>query len=332
MKVSLALLLRNVSLWTCTLVCWLCASGLLTPERLRGQTPERERLLIVEATAADAQAAARLAELTEEHAQVERWPGQGDASAARGWLEQTQAARAVVLDTEQRRVEVLERDGRTRARQIDGEPTPYLMAFVASELLALEANTAAKAPSPPPPPPATHFSRFLGVIGLEISRPYTSAWLLRPKLGLSWWVRPRLSESRWRLACGADLAGPGRVERSMADAGRVRVVRWDTTLRLAGALLLEHWSVEIGAHARAGVQRASYAEVPETEQRTLSLGFGPNASVEWRVLDWLGLVLGADLALMPRRAAFTLQQEPVLRDSFLFFSASLGLVFGTRPR
>jgi hypothetical protein len=51
--------------------------------------------------------------------------------------------------------------------------------------------------------------------------------------------------------------------------------------------------------------------------------------MEVSVTRWLGLCAGIDLGAMPRRSLFTLHAKPVLRESLLFLSASLGLVLHT---
>jgi hypothetical protein len=95
--------------------------------------------------------------------------------------------------------------------------------------------------------------------------------------------------------------------------------------------LLTSWRFVFGGHARLAVQRARYSGALGVDERSVSLGIGANLGAECKLGRWAGLRLGADLAVMPRRAAFTLYDELVLRESILFFSATLAIVFGAPP-
>ncbi|HEX6245395.1 MAG TPA: hypothetical protein VFZ61_30945, partial [Polyangiales bacterium] len=92
------------------------------------------------------------------------------------------------------------------------------------------------------------------------------------------------------------------------------------------------WRFVFAGHARVGVQRARYSGDLGVDERSVSLGFGAGLSAECKLGRWTGLVLGTDLAVMPRRTAITLQDELVLRESILFFSATLAIVFGAAPK
>lgn len=313
--VALALLI-GVGLWP------LCARA----------EPTTGRVLILTISAEDEEAAQRLRDLSAAPASSLRAPEARDPHAARATLLTSDAERAVVLDSVQRSVRVVERDGSERTRLIDGNPTPYIVAFVASELLTLEPE---RAPAPAlvatiPQAPATAvpiLARFDGALSLDVARPYTKAWALRPKLALGFWFAKRGSKRIWPLL-GLELAGPAQHARKLADAGRVSALRWDSAVRLGAAFGFERVNVLTFARAQVSTQRADFSGA-RGDERTVSLGLGGGLAVELGLTSWLALCAGADLGAMPRRSQLLVRGQPALRESLLWFSASLGLVLHT---
>jgi hypothetical protein len=236
-----------------------------------------------------------------------------------------------VLDTAQRTVRVIERDGSVRTRLIDGVPTPYMVAFVASELLALEGRASARTASAAPREPAI-VARWDGALSFDAARAYTTAWVLRPRLALGVWLRARSGARAWPLV-GLELAGPARVRRSVADAGHVTALRWDSSLRVGAAFALGPVRALTFARGQLATQRADFSGALDS-RRSVSLGMGGGVLFELGLTSWLGVCVGAELGAMLRRSQLTLHGQPALRESMLWISANLGLVLSTprKPR
>jgi hypothetical protein len=294
---------------------WLCALS------LQAQTVAPERLLIIEVSAADESAALRLSGLTTQPVARLRDESARDPTRAHAALMMQGAARAAVLDTLERRVHVVERDGSVHTRLIDGEPTAYLVAFVASELLMLDSA------APPPVQPTPVLARFDGQLALDVAHAYTTAWVVRPRLSLGFWFSSRRTPRALPLL-GLTLAGPARVERN-AEEGRLSVRRWDGAVRLGLALPFGRARLLTYAQAQAAFQHADYSGTLGVEQRAVSLGLGLGVALELGLLHWLSLSAGFELSSMLRRNLFTLHDQLALRDHFLLPSASLGLVAHT---
>lgn len=316
----------NVFFAPCAFLAWFLASLWVVPS---ARAQDQPTLLIVEVSAADEAAALRLAELSPQPSLRTRNQSARDVASAQALLSSTPAQRAAVLDTAQRRVQVLERDGRVHTRLIESEPTPYQVAFVASELLALPAIPPAPAPAPPTPTPAHTgaLARFDATLAADLARVYTTAWTLRPKLALGFWFGGAAPRSV-RPLFGLELAAPGIVRRSVPD-GSIQIVRWDTALRAGIAVPRGRINGLVFGRALAAVQHADFDGALGTDQRFTSLGLGAGAALELRLTTWLGLSLGADLGVLVRRSLFTLYDQRVLREPLLLFSASLGLAFHT---
>jgi hypothetical protein len=287
-------------------------------------------LLIVEVSRADHEAAERLRELIGPEHEIVAAPEAHETAVALRILLASANRRAVVLDSAARRVHVLERDRSVRTRIIDGEPSAYLTAFVASELLALS-----RAPAPSPAPEVTNESgessavaRVEGAISLELARPYTSGWLLRPSFGLSMWLgRPR---SRYVLPLiGLTLAGPARVQRSIGSAERISLTRWETGVQLGIAIPSGRLRTLLFGSGRLATTRASFSGPEGTEQRTLGLGLGAGAALECGLTRWLSVRASFDVHAMLRRGAYTVQGESVVREQLGALSLGLGLLAHT---
>lgn len=294
--------------------------------------PVPGRVLILTVSAQDQEAAARLRDLSPVPAMTREAPDARDPHAARATLLTSDAQRAVVLDSAQRTVSVVERDGSERTRLIDGSPTPYIVAFVASELLALEPLEPQPKPTAAPVEvkahvPAQVLARFDGALALDVARAYTKAWVVRPKIALGFWFAKRGSRRVWPLL-GLELAGPARTERNVPEAGRVSALRWDGAVRLGAALGFQRARALVYARGQIATQRAEFSGA-QGNQRTVSLGLGGGLSFELGLTSWLALCAGTELGGLPRRSQLTVHGTPALRESLLWFSASLGLVLHT---
>jgi hypothetical protein len=302
----------------------------LWPWRASAQAPApaSAELLVLLVSAADEAAALLLPQLAPGPSRRVQSAEARDPAVAQRTLRESGAARALVLDSAQRCVRVIERDGSVRTRLIEGDPTPYLVAFVASELLALDQPKPAQAPTSSAAPPAPRRTLdFAAQLSADFARAYTTRWIVRPKLALGlWFLAPRTPRARPGFAL--ELAGPAHVERELAEQERISVWRWDMALRVGAALPFGRVRLLPSMHARAVVQRAHYAPLG-SEERGVSLGLGVGFGVEVALLPWLGVCTGVELSAMPRRSAFMVHGEPALRESLLLVSASLGLVLQT---
>ena len=292
------------------------------------------RVLVLTVGPEDEAAARLLEDLGHVSATSERSAQASDARVAQAALARTDAVRAVVLDTQQRAVRVIERDGSVRTRLIEGAATPYTVAFVASELLSLEARAPAPPSSVPPAAPQEPpmFARVDAALSFDAARAYTTAWVMRPKLALGIWLRPRPAARVWPLL-GLELAGPARLRRSVGEAGRVTAWRWDSALRAGAVFALGPVRALTFARGQLAVQRAEFSGGLDSA-RSISLGLGGGVLFELGLTSWLGVCAGAELGAQLRRNQLTLHGEPALRESMLWISASLGLVLSTpeRPR
>jgi hypothetical protein len=293
------------------------------------------RLLVLEVSSEDAAAAARLVELVGQPVARRLLPAARDANAAHSALLESSAPRAVVLDTSARRVQVLERDGQARTRLIEAEATPYLTAFVASELLALD-PPAAQGPAAQEPAaqqegaPRSPVARVAGQLALDVASAYTTRWLARPKLGLDLWLSAGASR-RMFVVLGAELVPPVPLHESGA-AGRITLLRWDAGLFAGLAFPVHAWRLLGYASGRAAIGRADSSGAAEGEQHTVGLGLGAGFRVERSLTNWLGLFASVDLHTMLRRNAYELSGETLLQERILMVSADFGLVLHTREQ
>jgi hypothetical protein len=283
-------------------------------------------LLILEVSPEDASAARLLSDLMPQPSQRLLLAEAREPARAAEALHQSAAGRAAVLDTLLRTVRVIERDGSTRTRQIDGPPTPYVIAFVASELLALDTGSPAPPPPAPAPAPRNAF-RFDGTLSFDAARTYTTAWVARPKLALGVWLSNR-PKPRALTLIGVELAGPSRTQRDVGSGGRVSVTRLDMALRLGAALPFGRVRWLTFARGTLASQQVDLPGLASEHMRT-SLGLGVGTVLEVGLTRWLGLCAGLDLGAQLRRHQLTFQGQLALREHLLWLSASLGLVLST---
>lgn len=299
---------------------WLLLSGLWA---VRG-TAEAVPLLVLEVSAQDAPAAVRLGELVAEPVQRRALPEARDLAAVERALRESGARRALILDSAARRVQVVERDGQVHTRLIEAEATPYLTAFVASELLALP-PPAPSNPAPARPPREENPSlvaRAAGQLALDVSNPYTSRWVARPKLGLELWLGP--AGQRALFALGAELVLPTALAESNPE-GRIELLRWDAGLRAGAAFPIHAWRLLPFASGRAAFTRADSSTIANA-QHTVGLGLGLGFQLERSLTKWLGLFVGLDAHTWLRRSAYELAGAPLFEERFLMISADFGLV------
>lgn len=286
-------------------------------------------LFVAGSSSADQAAIERLSGLTTGPQRSVRVDGDALAWARRA-VAAERGTRAVVIDTARRRVDVVEPDGSIRTRLIEGVPTAYVTAFVASELLRLDSSHAR---SVQPPAQASHkqgtqpLARFAASLALDVARTYTTRTLFRPRLGLSAWLRG--PHTRACALLGASFAGPGHVQRDLNTQGDLSLTRYDTALYAGAAIVFSRVRFLAALRGVAGFQRARLAGPFGIDRHALSLGVGAGLGLELGLTRWLALHVGSNLDVLTRRNAFNVQVERVLREHLLVFSASVGLVFST---
>lgn len=305
---------------SCVIGLWLVFSGLWTARAAAEEAP----LLVLEVSAEDVAAADRLSELVAQPMERRALPEARDPAAASSALSASGAGRALVLDSAARRVQLIERDGQLRTRLIEAEATPYLTAFVASELLALAPPVASvSAPQPSQEEPPSRVARAAGQLALDVSSPYTTRWIARPKLGLELWLGPKTWQ-RALFALGAELVIPTPLSERNAE-GRISLLRWDAGLRAGAAFPINAWRLLPFVSGRTAITRAD-STATANAQHTVGLGLGLGFQVERSLTKWLGLFLGLDAHALLRRSAYELAGAPLLEERFLMISADFGLV------
>jgi hypothetical protein len=320
MKVFFAL--RAVVLW---LALWAACFASLAA----AQAAE-VRLLVLEVSPEDAAAAQRLVELLAEPAERLLMAAARNPGAAQAALLHSSAPRAVVLDSAARRVQVVERNGRTRTRLIEAEATPYLTAFVASELLALDPPPAPHEVVPEPAVVHAHFARLGGLLALDVASAYTTRWLARPKLGLDLWISAARAQ-RAQLALALELV-PAVPLHESSPLGSIALLRWDSALSLGAAFPVNAWRLLLLASGRIAITRATSSGAADREEHTVALGLGGAFRVERSLTKRLGLFASVDAHALLRRNAYELAGELLLQERFLMVSANFGLVLHTPER
>lgn len=291
------------------------------------QDVDTPTLLILTVSAEDHAAALLLRDLTHEPSQHLVLAEARDSARAQEVLMHSAARHAVVLDTLLRSVRVIERHGSARTRQIEGPPTPYVVAFVASELLALEPAEPPRPETGPPPPPPPAAFRVDGTLSFDASRAYTTAWVARPKLVLGFWLSKKPAPRALTLL-GVEVAGPSRTRRDVGETQQLSLTRWDLALRVGAVVPFGRVRLLTFARGLLGHQRVD-PPGSEREPARSSLGLGVGGVLEVGITRWFALCAGVDLGAQLRRQQFTFQGNPVLREHLLLVSASLGLVLSS---
>lgn len=283
-------------------------------------------VLIIEVAEADEQPALRLADLLDTPSQRLRVPEASEPSRAQGLLLRTDAQKAVVFDSQARVVHVVTRAGALQSRVVEGDPpAPYVMAFVATELLALRA-TAQEAP-PRAAPPRT-LARLGARIAVESNGAYPGQPMTRAVLGADGWLAGQ-RQRRYLGLLGFDLGLPGRV-RARRDGTLLAVERWDACLRAGLVVASPRARLLLFALGRLAIQDVSHGANQLPERRSVSLGLGAGAALELVATHWLSFVAGFTADWLPRRSRYTVAGAPVLRERAFLPAGQLGVLFTTR--
>lgn len=284
-------------------------------------------VLIIEVAEADEQPALRLADLLDVPSQRIRVPEASEPLRAQGLLVRTDAEKAVVFDSGARVVHVLARTGALRSRVVEGDPpAPYVMAFVATELLAL--HPAAHHEEPPEAGPPGPLARLAARVAIESNGAYRGQPMTRAVLGADAWLAgPK--QRRYLGLIAFDLGLPGQV-RVRREGTLLKLERWDTSLRAGLVVTSPRARLLVFAQGRLAIQDASYGESGLPDRRSVSLGLGGGAALELLATHWLSFVAGFSGEWLPRRTRYTVAGTPVLRERAFLPAGSLGVLFTTR--
>ena len=197
------------------------------------------------------------------------------------------------------------RDRTVLARALEpgaARETPYLAAFVAAELLALNAElaaaqeqaTARPAPSAAPTPaPVRARSRWRLSLGGElfaIGEPFRGT--LRPNFGIGLLVEPE--PHRPGALVELQLSALGNAELSRGSE-RLGLTRNDGRLRAGIRYALGGLALAGLVFARASLTEAEYRGAAQNSNTAVRWGLGAACEIEVAIAPWLSLV--ADIAL-----------------------------------
>jgi len=309
-----------------------------------------QSLIVVEVSPEDAPAADKLQELVQEPFERRSATPEQAADASRGAGCPPGVRFELVLDGAHAAVRLVRcRDGTIMTRTLDpnaARDTPYLEAFVAAELLALNAEletvviaprepvrtatspeTSLQSPQPPaatPQPSAatprgrSRWRLGLGAQWLAVGKLFDGA--LRPQLDLGLAVGSDWPRLAWLLEVNLAILAHGKVG---AGTEAIDLTRNDAQLRAGLVYASDRWSLLAFGLGRASLTSASHAGVATA---TLRWGLGAGAEIDVALLDWAYVYgnLVADLATS--RSDYRVNGMGRARDPAVVLTCSLGVL------
>jgi hypothetical protein len=254
----------------------------------------------------------------------------------------------LILDSAHNAVRLVRcRDGAVLARELDPDAarqTPYLAAFVAAELLDLNAQLedvrvepliapaapAAPAPTRAPPPnvptlpvDAAEASRNtlrlrlrVGAESMVVGAPFEA--MPRPTLGVGLAIfQAWLVELQVSLLAGANLAREGE---------HLSLTRSVSRLRAGLQLPFGPFAVAGMLHARASFTQADYGGETRSSKASLRLGLGAGLEGNWALTSWLLLYGDTIVDVATSRSDYLIHTDSWVQDPKLVFTCSLGLI------
>jgi hypothetical protein len=344
--------LRRLLSWVLRLLGLTWATCTLTSVEVSAQ-----ELVVVLSSPEDEASADKLAELTHEpFERVDAASASALPPAAAGGC-RTRARLELSLDSVGQSVRLQRcRDATLLARALDPEAvrkTPYLGAFVAAELLAinreLEAAESRSAraelervvpPAPPPaapsgsvpapaapaplPPPSWHSALSLRV-GAELTlwgAPFDST--IRPSFGLGLSVRPDAARLTWWMELGAGLFA---VAEETRPSESLSLTRHDG--ELLGGVQLPLGPLRLSGFAllRASFTRWQYSSGLSSDDSALRLGVGLGVRAEVPLSRSFALYAQGKLDVATSRSEYRIARQPWVSDpaSLLWFGIGLML-------
>jgi hypothetical protein len=346
---------------------WLCALGLtwaMTPAGVCGQD-----LVVVLSSDADAASADKLAELIREPFQRVAASSLTVPQPAAAAGCRTAARLELSLDSVGQAVRLQRcRDATVLARGLDPEAvrqTPYLSAFVAAELLAInreleavEARAVTREEAPPSvavtPQPSSGNSASPAADGGEANTstpaepepqgpfgvharagaeltlwgaPFDHA--VRPSLGLGMTLVPTDAPLALLLELSAGLF-------ALAEETRVNetlsLQRHDGSVHAGVRVPLGPLQLAGFALARASLTRAAYrTDIPQTTNSRVRYGLGIGAQAEMRLVARLSLYLQVKLDVATSQSQYRVATRELLRDPLTLLWVGLGLSLRLLP-
>jgi hypothetical protein len=238
----------------------------------------------------------------------------------------------VILDGAARRVHVvLARDGTVLTRVVEQEQAsraPYVMAFVAFELIALSAQLERGEPAAVRQDPldlrgGTRLDLRLGAELLWMGAPFLGN--VRPALGVgAWFARSRESRLFWLAELECALLGQASVATS---GGRIALARTDAGLRGGMAYALGRVALVGFVRARAALTSTEYLGPGGASSRRLTFGVGGGIEADVALTRWAALYASTALDLASSRSDYRVQGTSVVRDPPLLGNVALGVAF-----
>jgi hypothetical protein len=291
-----------------------------------------QSLLVMEVSDEDAPAGDKLLDLIEQPVQRLRLPEAREPAAVLAIARKLGAERVVILDGGAHRVHlVLARDGTVLTRVVEQEQAwraPYVMAFVAVELIALSAQLERGEPAAARQDPLD----FRGGARVDVRLGAELLWMgapfrgnLRPALGVgAWFARSRESPLLWLVELECAFLG----EASVATRdGRIALSRTDAGLRGGVGYALGRVALVGFVRARAALTSTEYLGPGGASSRRLTFGAGGGIEADFALTRWAALYASTVLDLASSRSDYRVQGTSVVRDPPLLGNVALGVAF-----
>jgi hypothetical protein len=290
-----------------------------------------QSLMLFEVSEDDAAAGDKLLDLLGESVQRTRWVEAREPSAVLEVARRLGAERVVILDGGAHRVHMVRvRDATVLTRVVDpgqGSRAPYVMAFVAFELIALSAQLERGEPAAKPERldlrGGTRAVVRLGAELLWMGEPFRGN--VRPTLGVgAWFERSRESRLSWLAELECAFLGAASVA---ASGGRLALSRTDAGLRGGVAYALGRVELVGFVRARAALTSAEYLAPGGASSRRLTFGAGGGIEVDFALTRWAALYASTALDLASSRSDYRVQGTSVVRDPPQLGNVAIGVAF-----
>lgn len=256
----------------------------------------------------------------------------------------------LILDVASQAVRLLRcRDATALTRTIDPDAareTPYLAAFIATELLSLNSELedvrveplAAPARPPPPSPnepplPAVvetdRSSRLLrlrvGAEAILYGPPFGGVPHPTLAVGVSFAREPEAVAWLFEIQLSAFAKG-----QQQTDAERISLTRHDGRVRVGVQWPLGPFALSGLLHLRGSLTQGAYSGRSGSSQSSLRLGLGAGVQGDLALASWIALYADAVADAATSRSDYRVGGVSRLRDPELIFSFSLGFVVRAR--
>jgi hypothetical protein len=299
-------------------------------------------VLVVEASVEDHAVANKLQELVSEPLERRSAESVAGLDLSRGLGCTTGARLELVLDSVHDAVRLVRcRDGSVLTRAIDpraARDTPYVGAFVAAELLALDSELGSVVVEPrvtPPPPPAAGAAAAspqppaaarspvqrrlrLGAEAIVYGGPFAGAF--RPTLGLGLAIDSGWAPLAWQLEIHVAAFGAGSVP---VGQEQIELMRHDAQLRAGILYRLGPLSLSALVFGRGSLTDAELAPYSNTQVRW---GLGAGAGAELTLAAWALLYAELTADMATSRSDYQVDKVPLAQDPTWLVSCGVGLL------